>query len=98
MENFGKFCFGALALVTSILIQAYVVMKMWEWFIAGVFGIQVITLIQAAGITLLVTYLRMKAKKSDEETTFKTFITSFVMSICMSAFALLLAYIIHLFM
>jgi hypothetical protein len=42
-----------LLIIPMLLLQGYVVSYLWEWFITPVFGLPVLTQLQACGIALL---------------------------------------------
>lgn len=96
METFGKFCFGALAIITTSLLGGYAFMKLWQWFIVYAFAVQPINLIQAIGLVFFWRYLKPK-KKDEDELTWEKFTKQFIEALLWFGITLGLGYLITLF-
>jgi len=66
MENFGKFTTVVLTLIAAPLINSFVFIKLWSWFIVPTFNMNELRIIEAIGIMFLISFI--KAKRSKEET------------------------------
>ena len=96
-----KLGFGLLALPFGVLIHGYVLMKLWLLFISTKFNIPEISVLEAAGIMLVVDFLLMKIdwSKYEEETDFLEYVSKTVAHLFVTPFILLgVGYIIHAFM
>jgi hypothetical protein len=84
----------------SLLWQAFVMTKLWEWFVVTVFHLPTLTVLQAAGVTLVLRFpfaeafvsaTSPEARKINLDAT----ITNFLRPYLGGAFALLLGYLLH---
>lgn len=96
METFGKFCFGAIAMIISALIGGYAFMKLWEWFVVYSFNVQQLTLLQSIGLMFFWGYLK-PLKKDEGEMTFEKFASQIGEGILLVLIALGIGYLITLF-
>lgn len=97
MENLGKLCYTVALVIISMITGAFVFIKLWQWFIITSFQATPITIPQALGIMLFVGYLKPKAKTEDEKITIKKLTESFFETLLQGVFALLIGWIITLF-
>lgn len=68
MENFGKFTTLILTLFISPIINGFVFVKLWLWFIIPTFSAQELRLVEAIGVCLLIGFVtNRKNKKTKEE-------------------------------
>lgn len=81
-----------LIFIPCVIYDAFVVMKLWDWFIVGTFNVQELTLPIAAGISLLFAYM---CPNTIGERKYSEFIA---LIICKPTVALILGFIFHLFM
>ena len=95
MEMFGKFCFGALAMIISAMIGGYAFMKFWEWFVVYSFNVHTLTLLQSIGLMFFIGYL--KPIKKEEDMTFEKFVTKIVEAIIFVLISLGFGLLITLF-
>lgn len=54
-------------LVYSALLNGWALSKLWVWFIASTFGLPILTLPQAIGFAMVVSYLTFKHDSKDAE-------------------------------
>ena len=73
-ENLAKFVLGVVALVFIVIINGYVVMTMWGWFISPTFNLEVLTFSESIGLSMFVTYCTNDPSSIKEE--FKEDLTS----------------------
>jgi len=77
-------------LILVCVLRAWVIMKLWNWYIAPVFGIPELTVAYSFGVSLLVFYMVYRRARSDENESPLALITSAVMA---AGFALLFGWI-----
>jgi hypothetical protein len=58
---------GIILLPLYVLYDGYIVHLLWGWFIVTTFSIKAISVLEAVGVCLVVSALRYKSKKSDDE-------------------------------
>lgn len=99
MEKFGKFITIVLIMIISSIVNGFVILKLWTWFIVPIFEIQPLRLIEAIGLMFLVNYLMIKQyKKTEKEEFWEKFISNLVFLIFYSAFTLFAGWLVNLFM
>jgi phosphate/sulfate permease len=88
--------FAGLAL--SAIINGWVLSILWGWFITPVFGIPAISVGQAIGLAMVVSYLTYQhiEQDSDKDKT-ERFAGIFAVLLIRPLMSLLLGYIVHLF-
>lgn len=60
--------FFVIAVTTAVVvINAVVIATMWEWFVVPIFGLQVLTITESAGLAVLVQFIHRKAETLDVE-------------------------------
>ncbi len=89
---FGKLCLWALVIITKFLLDGFVIMKLWQWFIVYAFAVQPINLIQSIGLVLIWKYLLSENKDGD-----KNFTEQFIKTLLRFGITLGLGYLITLF-
>lgn len=68
MENFGKVIAWIIALIISPIINGFVLVKMWAWFIIDTFNAQPLRIVEAIGLMYVIGFLTIKPKKNKEDT------------------------------
>ena len=99
MENFGKFMTFVIAIIIAPVINGFVAMKLWAWFVVPTFDLQELHLVNTIGLLMLVGFVR--AKKSEKEETdnfWKNFVEKVIFVIIIAGFALFAGWIVTLFM
>jgi hypothetical protein len=97
MEAFGKFSFGTLLWVLSVLLEGFVFMKLWSWFISPTFGVDPINQVQSIGVMLVYSYIKTKSPDT-EDFTFEVFLRKIVEAFFTGIMVLVIGYIVSLFM
>jgi len=86
-------------LIFSAVIGGFVLAKLWEWFVVPIFSMQLLTISQAIGLSLVVSYF--KTAKDDEDYKNKSFaeiaIESFGKVVVQAAVILTLGWIVYQF-
>jgi len=97
MENFGKFMIIIIVMIVTPLINGFVVMKLWNWFIIPIFSLQPLKLIEAIGFTIILAFITAKPSKNNKEEDFwdKLF-ESVLYTILLGLFTLILGYVVSL--
>lgn len=99
MENFGKFMTIVLAMIISPIVNGFVIMKLWAWFITPTFNIHELRLVEAIGLMFLVNYLLLKRDKDVNKDSFwEQFIANILYLFIMAGFALFSGWIVSMFM
>lgn len=99
MENFGKFITVLLAMIISPIINGFVIMKLWAWFIVPTFDMNPLRVVEAIGLMFLVNYIRMKRDKEAEKDKFwEQLLANMGFLILMAGFALLSGWIVQMLM
>jgi len=93
MDKFLKFIGGIVILFIVILFDAFVLTKLWQWFIVSLFNLPLLNLAYAYGISLLVNYLKGYKKEEIKEEIWELFL----IAIARSGIALLVGYIVYQF-
>jgi hypothetical protein len=70
--NFFFACLGAMALIVivpfvGVVIDAFVFLHLWGWFAVPLFHLRALTFWQAAGTTLLVSFVTTSRSRGKEE-------------------------------
>ena len=97
MKNFKKFITVLLGIIVSYLVNGFVLLKLWEWFIVTTFKVQPLNLVQAIGIVILINFLFIKKEKSPDNF-WKEFKERVAFLIVTAVFILFIGWIVTLFM
>ena len=88
-----------LIIVLSTLFNGYALTKLWSWFVVPAFGVAPLGLTQAIGVSLIVSYLTHQIHEEDKSrSTSETLIRSVAIAIMKPSLALLMGWIVTLFM
>lgn len=95
MEAFGKLSAAIIMIVISVAIRAFVLVKLWAWFITGTFDLQRITMLEAMGLSLFLGYLiKAEQPKNDDEKGFLYIVQHFIFQIMLALIVLTMGYLI----
>lgn len=98
MENLGKFTTVLLLMILSTIVSAFTFVKLWEWFIIPTFHLIELSISQAIGIMILISYLKMRNEIKKQEGDFLViFLKNVALVIITSGFSLLFGYVVYLF-
>ncbi len=76
MEKIGIFVVAMVVLVVPMaLLNGWVVMLLWEWFIVPVTNLRVLVFGEALGVSLVISYMTMSLPDMREKSTAETFKT-----------------------
>jgi len=94
METIGKFFAGLIMIILSVLVSAFIFMKVWGWFIAPVFDmLPILTYFQSVGIvTFLATMRKAESKKQKD---FEDLIEEFIAALIYSGIVFVFAWVIY---
>jgi len=99
METFGKFMTVVLGMIISPIINGFVILKMWAWFVVPIFETHPLKLAEAIGLMFLVNYLKIgRNKETTKDNFWGEFVTNIFFLIIMSGFALLSGWVVTLFL
>jgi multisubunit Na+/H+ antiporter MnhB subunit len=98
MEAFGKFCLFVLAMIISIIVSGFAFCKLWLWFVVPIFGLPVLTLVQAAGIINIVGYITYRKEQKDERDPSVVMYEAFIWSMAKAILYLIVGFFLHLMM
>jgi len=86
----------------SYVINGYALMKLWQWFIATTFKVQTLSLVQAIGLGMIISFLTYKpnfdGKKTELEESKKALMAQCVWAFMKPVAALIVGYAVKLFM
>lgn len=54
---FGNFLLGAVALPIQAILNGFIVMKFWEWFLVPIVDLRLLSIIEGIGIWLVICYI-----------------------------------------
>ena len=99
MENFGKFCFGIVAVLLTSIYGGFVFSKLWLWIIVEHFGLIHLSVYQSVGVVFFIgAFVRTteKQKEDKSETAWERFILLVIESIVLYSMYLGIGYIYYL--
>jgi hypothetical protein len=67
MNNTTIFKLTIIGIISGILLNGFVFVKLWEWFITPVFHVDGITIAQSVGIALIFNFLTYNYDKADND-------------------------------
>lgn len=77
------------------MLNGLVVKALWEWFVVSTFGLGSLNFIQAAGLSLLISYLTSNYH-TQEELTYKILIYKASYDVTTPLTALIIGFLLHL--
>jgi len=101
MKFIGYSVVAITAIVLSVIFSGYVLSILWSWFVSPVFGLVELSISEAIGVALVVSFLAKDYPEEDkkEEKSFNEIMGRlFITTIFRPAFALFAGWIITLFM
>lgn len=87
-------------LIFSSIFNGYALSVLWGWFVVPTFHLPTLSLVQAIGLAMILTYLtyqHVDAKKGDESFG-EMMAKAFPLTLIRPSFALLFGYVLHKFM
>ena len=85
MENFGKFCFGFLAVLLTSIYGGFVFSKLWLWIIVQHFNLNHLNIYQSIGVVFFIgAFIRTTQKEEEDKT--KTAWERFILLVLKSVF------------
>ena len=98
MKQFGEIMFILITAFIAVIINAFILMKLWGWFIASTFSLDRLTLVQAIGLALIVNFLLAKYDpKAKKENTMEQWMKRFTFIIIYASITLLIGWFVSLF-
>jgi hypothetical protein len=99
MEKFGKFMTIILAAILSPIINGFVLLKLWTWFIIPIFHLEPLTLVQSIGLVFICNFiLYQRNPKEDKDEFWNTILELIITTLSAAITALLCGWIVSLFM
>ena len=100
MENFGKFTTIVLFIILAPIVNGFVVVKLWHWFIVPTFEMNELRIVEAIGIMIFVQYVRAKKTNTDKEEGefWENLLKGIVLLALMAGLALFFGWIVQMFM
>lgn len=99
MENFGKFMTVVLITITTSIINGFVFVKLWYWFIVPTFSMEELRIVEAIGVILLIGFVKQTRDKENKDDDFwSKFLESMIYIVVFALLALGFGYLISLFM
>jgi hypothetical protein len=99
MKNFGKFMTILLVFVFSPIINGFVFLKYWSWFIVPVFHVQSLNLVISISLVLFINFLKMNKTPENEDNVdiWSYLCKSIYYTILLAAIALIFGFILSKF-
>jgi hypothetical protein len=98
MAAFGLLCSIFVVAIVSTFANGYVFSVLWGWFVAGVFGLPVLSIGQSIGFAMAISFLFAKdTDAEDERSTQEKLIAGAVFAITKPVVYLAIGAIVHLF-
>ena len=94
METLGKFFAGLFLFIVALMVRGWVVMKLWGWLIVPTFDLNPLRLIEALGLSLVVSLLTIQKIEPNEDDA----LTSAITGILFNLIFLLVGWVYTLFM
>ena len=99
MEKVGKFTVFVIGILFNCIINGYVFLKLWEWFIIPIFKVHSLNIVQSIGILLFINFIRLdRDKESIIQNYWEEFVKSIIKNVVIAVVALLFGWTITLFM
>jgi hypothetical protein len=98
METFGKFMLVILIMTVTLIINGFVFLKLWLWFIVPTFQMQPLRIIEAIGISLLISFIRTGKNKEDKKNFWENILNQTIFNLGVFIYVLLTGWIITLFL
>ncbi len=92
---FGAVVGGIGLIALSALMNGYVLSVLWGWFVAGYFGLKVLTIPAAYGLGLIVSFLTYRSNLKTEE---RSVWVNVSLVFFVPLFYLFMGWIVHMFM
>lgn len=104
-ENTLWGCFGILVAlfigtVLSTMVNGWALMTLWGWFIVPIFGLPSLTIVQAIGVAMVISFLTKRHDLSEQKKRSTSETISFLIgaSFLLPAITVAIGFIIHQFM
>lgn len=97
MENFGKFMSVVILLVLTPIVNGFVLVKLWSWFIVSTFSVNPLRIPEAIGIMTILGFLIYHNTESKTKSFWEQFYESIGSSLGRVLVALVLGYIVKSF-
>jgi hypothetical protein len=88
---------GFTIVLIEIILNAWVLMQMWGWFWVTTFGLPVLSIPAAIGISMTVKFVTGNYTKVNSDDSKKNVITKIAISLALPICILGIGYIVHLF-
>lgn len=106
MKAFGIIMAVIMALIFTPIIYGFVFCKLWIWFVVPTFGLQSLTLIQAIGLSFIISFFlgkkdlfkKQNNKDNTEEENTEAILKLLFLPLIYGGLVLFFGYIISLFM
>ncbi len=95
METLGKICLVIFIMVLSVIMNGYLFMTLWRWFIVYSFHVSPLSMIQSIGIMCFLTCL--KGYKKEADTSFEASFIRYIEYLVWYGLSFFIAYVITFF-
>jgi len=96
METIVKFIGGLVLFILNVIIYGFTLMKLWGWFIVSLFGIREIKIVEALGLSLIISFIVQQKTSSTEKDI--SLIARLFISMILCAFVLLYGWVLTKFL
>lgn len=97
MDVFFKIILGGIVTFDVAIMQGFTLVKLWGWFIVPIFDVSILRVPEAIGIILVISLVRLKISKEDDENFTSKTVNVLTTAIVGCGFFLLFGYIIYQF-
>ncbi|MGH1470118.1 MAG: hypothetical protein ACRBCS_02935 [Cellvibrionaceae bacterium] len=70
MEFFGKIVSGILLLMANTILRGFVLCQLWAWFVVDTFSLPQLRVIEALGVSLIVSFLTISGTTNKSDRSF----------------------------
>lgn len=101
MKIIGSIVATIVALVLGLIIEGFVLIKLWAWFMVPIFDLNPLRVVEAIGLTFLVGYMTKKpieANKPLEGPFLEELFKAFLQALVMAGGFLFIGWVVQLFM
>ena len=93
----GVFVLLAAYVVVASIVRGWVLTYLWQWFILPVFDVRDITIVEAIGLSMVVTFLTVQQQQTKDERDGTEKASDLVAAIIYPFLVLVIAWIVHQF-
>lgn len=99
MENLENVLLFVLAFTFHLILQSFVLLTLWSWFVVPVFDLKELKLLEVAGVMTIVNYIMLKIPRTSSDHNFRFELKrTTIISIFYAGLALSTGWVVHLYL